>query len=91
GWRIPPEKTVEIAKLAIETGLWPLFEIENGDFHNIKFQRFPKDGKFKKPIEDYLRLQGRFKHLFKKPEAIQELKNQIKELWRILGKEVELP
>ena len=91
GWRIPPEKTVEVAKLAIETGIWPLFEIENGDFHNIKFQRFPKDGKFKKPIEDYLKLQGRFKHLFKKPEAIQELKNQVKEMWRILGKEVELP
>ena len=91
GWRIPSEKTVEIARLAIESGLWPLFEIENGDFYNIKFQRFPKDGKFKKPIEDYLKIQGRFKHLFKRPEAIQELKNQIKEVWRILGKEVELP
>ncbi|WP_456322007.1 pyruvate synthase subunit PorB [Palaeococcus sp. (in: euryarchaeotes)] len=103
GWKSPLEKGVELARLAIETGVWPLFEIENGDFHNIKIQapgggaKVKREGgkivaiTFKKPLEDYLRMQGRFKHLFKKPEAIQEMKEQIKAMWKVLGVEVTLP
>ena len=103
GWKSPLEKGVELARLAIETGVWPLFEIENGDFHNIKIQapgggaKVKREGgkivaiTFKKPLEDYLRMQGRFKHLFKKPEAIAEMKEQIKAMWKVLGVEVTLP
>jgi len=103
GWRTPLEKGVEIARLAIETGMWPLFEIENGDIWNIKIQppgggaKVYKEGgrvvriEFKKPIEEYLKYQGRFKHLFKRPEAIEELRNQIKAMWKVLGVEAILP
>ena len=103
GWRVPPEKSIEVTRLAIETGMWPLFEIENGDFFNIKIQapgggaKVKREGgkvvaiEFKKPIEEYLKLQGRFKHLFKRPEAIDELRNQVKAMWKVLGVDVTLP
>ncbi len=84
--------------------MWPLFEIENGDFHNIKIQppggggaKVKREGgrvvaiEFKKPVEEYLKLQGRFKHLFKRPEAIDQLREQIKATWKVLGVDVTLP
>ncbi|MBN2405029.1 MAG: pyruvate ferredoxin oxidoreductase [Coriobacteriia bacterium] len=63
GWRIPYNKTVEIAKLAVQTGFWPLYEVEDGVFRQtVKVHN-------KKPIEEFLKPQGRFKHLFKPENA----------------------
>lgn len=59
GWRYPSAKTVEIAKLAVETCFWPLYEVENGEY---KISYKPRE---KKPVTDFLKTQGRFKHLFK--------------------------
>ncbi len=58
GWRIPSSKTIEIAKLAVQTGFWPVYEVENGVFRQT--------GKVmnRKPVEEFLKPQGRFKHLF---------------------------
>jgi pyruvate ferredoxin oxidoreductase beta subunit len=59
GWRIPYNKSIEISKLAVQTGFWPLFEVENGEWHiTTKLHN-------KKPVEEFLKPQGRFKHLFK--------------------------
>jgi len=59
GWRYPMENTVGIAKLAVETGFWPLYEVENGNWKmTVKVRQ-------KKPISELLKIQGRFKHLFK--------------------------
>ncbi len=103
GWKSPIEKSIELARLAIETGVWPLFEIVDGDLHNIKIQspgggsKVKREGgrvisiEFKKPIEEYLKMQGRFKHLFKRPEAMEELRSQIRAMWKVLGVEVILP
>jgi pyruvate ferredoxin oxidoreductase beta subunit len=60
GWIYPSEKTIEIARIAVNTGLFPVVEFENG-----KLTRSRKIGKTRQPIEDYLKPQGRFKHLFK--------------------------
>ena len=49
----------EICKLAVETCVWPLFEVIDGVWH-LSYQ--PKQ---KRPVEEYLRLQGRFRHMFK--------------------------
>ncbi len=69
GWVYPAHLTVEIAKLAILTGLIPIYEMEYGEL-----TRSRKIGKNRKPVEEYLKLQGRFKHLFSgKPEAEEEL------------------
>ncbi len=58
GWRIPSSKTVEIAKLAVQTGFWPVYEVEDGVFRQtVKVHN-------RKPVEEFLKPQGRFKHLF---------------------------
>lgn len=57
GWKYPSELTVNIAKLAFETKITPLYEIENGVL------RFTKQPAAVKPVLEYLKPQGRFKHL----------------------------
>jgi len=57
GWKYPAEKTVEMAKLAVETCFWPLYEVENGKW---KLNYKPRE---KKPLSEWTRLQGRFRHL----------------------------
>lgn len=71
GWRSKPDNTIQIAKLAVETGFWPLLEVENG---NWRFTVKPKE---RKPIIEFLKTQGRFKHLFK-----EENKSQLEAIQR---------
>ncbi len=59
GWGLDPKLTVEIAKLAVETGLYPLFETENGQVVRVK------NVLKRKPVEEYLRPQTRYRHLFR--------------------------
>ncbi|MFH0791236.1 MAG: thiamine pyrophosphate-dependent enzyme [Candidatus Omnitrophota bacterium] len=66
GWRYEPDITLEVAKLAVETGLYPLIEYENSKLTNIR-QIQPK------PVEEYLKMQGRFKHLLNNPEEIKKI------------------
>ncbi len=68
GWRHDPSMTIQIAKLAVETGLYPIYEIENGVVTSVL-----KIGK-RKPVEEYLKLQGRFKHLFGSDAGRGEIK-----------------
>ncbi|MBN2488392.1 MAG: pyruvate synthase subunit beta [Methanosarcinaceae archaeon] len=68
GWGFDTSKTVEVARLAVETAMWPMYEIENGrviKVHKIKEQ---------KPVEDYLKMQRRFKHLFTMEGGDEEIK-----------------
>ncbi len=67
GWRYPPEITIEIAKKATETYLYPLYEAENGRITNTMK---PK----KMPVEELLKPQGRFRHLFTKEGPKEEIK-----------------
>ena len=75
GWRFPPEKTVKIGKLGVETGIVVLYEIENG---KLKISHEPG----RKPVSEYIKSQGRFKHLTEKDiEEIQKrVNNEIKRL-----------
>jgi pyruvate ferredoxin oxidoreductase beta subunit len=67
GWRHDTALTIEIAKLAVETGLYPLYEIEKGQLTRVrKIARW-------KPVEEYLKLQGRFRHLFETEEGRREI------------------
>ena len=59
GWRYETSQIMEICRLAVETCYWPLFEVDHGKWI-LSYE--PKN---KLPIEDFLRPQGRFKHLFK--------------------------
>ena len=67
GWGFPAEKTVEIGRLAVNTGLAPLFEMEADEVTSIhKIQK-------KAPVDEYLIAQGRFKHLFQSEEGKREV------------------
>jgi pyruvate ferredoxin oxidoreductase alpha subunit len=57
GWYFPPEKTVEIGRLAVQTGAWPIVHVDHGDF---KIDVKPKE---LRPIKEYLQPQARFRHL----------------------------
>ncbi|MBP6909381.1 MAG: 3-methyl-2-oxobutanoate dehydrogenase subunit beta [Candidatus Saccharicenans sp.] len=58
GWKSRPDDTVKLARLAVQTGYFPLYEIEEGEKWTLNLKI-----KERKPITDYLKLQGRFRHL----------------------------
>ena len=83
GWGHSPEKTIEIAKLAVDTCFWPLFEVENGTTWKLNYKPAAK-----KPITDYFKTQVRFRHLLR-PEnavAVEEIQKRIDENWAALLK-----
>ncbi len=57
GWRIPSEKAIEYGKLATQTLVFPLYEVIEGEWH------LTRDVKRPKPVEEYFKGQGRFRHL----------------------------
>jgi pyruvate ferredoxin oxidoreductase beta subunit len=71
GWRCPPDLSVRIGRLAVETGIFPLYEVENGQY-KLSFD-FPK----LRPVTDYLKLQGRFGHL--SPDDINKIQTRVTE------------
>jgi pyruvate ferredoxin oxidoreductase beta subunit len=86
GWRSRTDDAIMLSRLAVDTCYWPLYEIENG-VTRITFR--PKE---KKPIEDFLRPQGRFKHLFN-PEnewIIKKLQDEIDKEWDRLHMEEKM-
>ncbi len=68
GWGLDPKLTVEIAKLAVETGLYPLFETENGQVVRVK------NVLKRKPVEEYLRPQTRYRHLFRMEGGAEQIR-----------------
>lgn len=79
GWVFPGNKTVEIAKTAVDCCFWPLYEIENGVFKLTK--KVPD--KKKLPIVDWLKAQKRFKHLFHPgcEEVLERIQKHVDEDW----------
>lgn len=83
GWVYDPGETPEVAKLAVETGLWPLKEAINGV---VTHTYIPK----RKPVEAYLKLQGRFRHLFEPTvhtDAIRHIQERVDAYWQQVTKE----
>ena len=70
GWRCPTDLTIRIGRLAVETGMFPLYEVENGKY------RLSLDLPELRPVIDYLKLQGRFRHLSK--DVINEIQQRVK-------------
>lgn len=70
GWGYDPGETAQIGKLAVETGIWPLKEYRDG---RVVITKAPKK---RLPVEEYLKRQGRFAHLFH-PERNETLLREI--------------
>ena len=87
GWRYNTPDIMEICKLGVETCFWPLFECFDGDKWVINY--VPKE---KKPIEDFLRPQGRFTHLFKpqNQHLIAEIQAEVDRRWEDLLKRANM-
>lgn len=76
GWKHPPDITIKVARLATETNVFPLYEVENGVYTiNRKFSN-------PKPVVEYLKLQGRFYHLTE--EEVQFIQSQVDQSWERL-------
>lgn len=82
GWRYETPDLMLICKLAVETCVWPIYEVEDGVW---KLNFMPKK---KLPVEDYLKPQGRFRHLFKKENEhlIAEIQQDVDKRWEDLLK-----
>lgn len=69
GWKFGSDKTIEICRLAVETNFFPLWEADHGKFKINKEVAFPK------PLEQYLKLMGKFSHLTR--EDIDALQREV--------------
>lgn len=86
GWGYSSNRTIEMAKLAVETCFWPLYEVENGKY-TLNFD--PKERK--KPIIEWLKTQARFKHLLApdKEDVVKKIQVEIDNEWEKLKKKCE--
>lgn len=74
GWGYPSEKTIEISRLAVQTGVFVLWELEGSDFNDINVTKKPKE---RKPVIEYLKTQRRFRHLMDKPDEIAKIQSAV--------------
>ncbi len=76
GWRIDPELSIKVSRLAVQSKVFPLYEVEDGERYTINLE--PKGIL----VEEYLRLQGRFSHL--RDEEIEEIQKNVDREWERL-------
>jgi pyruvate ferredoxin oxidoreductase beta subunit len=81
-WKYEEAKGVELAKIAVDTCVWPLYEVENGKY---KLNYKPKE---KKSIMEWIKPQGRFRHLFREEYAwiLEEFQKKVDEEWEELNR-----
>ena len=80
GWRSPVDLTIRLGRLAVETGVFPLYEVEDGKYKlSLDFPKL-------RPITDYLKLQGRFRHL--SDDVINEIQQRTNEEYAKLKEKV---
>lgn len=79
GWRFKTDQTIQMGRLAVQTRYFPLFEVEKGKY-KLSTNPHPK------PLDDFLKVQGRFSHLYQ-PQYADELnavRNQVEQRWNAL-------
>ena len=85
GWRYEAEDLAEICRLAVDTCVWPMYEIEEGEW------RLTYEPRKKLPVEDFLSKQGRFSHMFRKGNEwmIEETQKYVDDKWERLVEKCE--
>jgi len=86
GWRFEMNESMEIARLAAETKFWPLYEVEHGSY------RITKKPKADVPVAEWLKKQGRFRHLFREENRsiIEEIQKDVDRRWEWLLRQEEI-
>lgn len=86
GWRHDGDVSIELARLAVDTCFWPLYEVVDGKY---KVTVMPRE---KKPIVEWLKRQGRFSHLFKEENAkiLKAFQEKVDSEWEKLLKKATL-
>ncbi|MFH2105182.1 MAG: thiamine pyrophosphate-dependent enzyme [Parcubacteria group bacterium] len=75
GWKFPEDMGIEIARLGVETNFWPLYEVEDGKY-KLSYQPAKRI-----PIEEFIKPQGRFKHLKGDDKVMAKIQEHIDEQW----------
>ncbi|OQX12688.1 MAG: 2-ketoisovalerate ferredoxin oxidoreductase [Desulfobacteraceae bacterium IS3] len=75
GWRLPSEMCIKVARLAAQSNVFPLYEVENGVKYTLNYQG-------NRPVKDYMSIQGRFKHL--KDEDYAQIQQTVNDDWGLL-------
>ena len=89
GWRSDPAKSIELSRLAVETCTFPLWEAVNGEYQlSTPSKVIALAPQKKKPVKEYLKMQGRFRHLFtpKFEKTLDEIQKTTDERWQRLLK-----
>jgi pyruvate/2-oxoacid:ferredoxin oxidoreductase beta subunit len=81
GWKISSELAIKISRLAVLSRIFPLYEIENGEKYTINLKPEPH------PVQEYLRLQGRFSHL--NNSEIGVIQENVERAWKRLLRKVK--
>ena len=77
GWRSASETAIKMGRLVMETGIFPLYEVEDG-----KYRLTVEVPEKRRPVQDYLKGQGRFRHLT--PDQIQVIQERVDIEWETL-------
>ncbi len=83
GWRYDPAKTIEVARSAVQTGIWPLYEITDGEKFKLTYK--PRE---LKPVAEYYKTQARFRHVT--DEQLEGIQEDTAKNWEKLLKSDEL-
>lgn len=84
GWRSAPDMGIRLGRLVVQTGIFPLYEVVNGEYNmsiNIPPEKLL-------PVESYFKLQGRFRHLT--PQDIQVIQERVCKDYELLLKKAEM-
>lgn len=87
GWRYDPSLSMEVCRLAVDTCYFPLWECESGRWRlTDRSLAIMRDPRLKKPIEEFLRVQGRFSHLLthENQRLVKELQDYVDGAWNDL-------
>ena len=87
GWGYDPKDSIEIGRLAVQTGFWPLYEVIEGKFVLSKESTKYLDSKKRKPIRDYLNIQKRFNSISN--EDIERYRSYIEDQWKQIQKRID--
>ncbi|MGE3062847.1 MAG: 3-methyl-2-oxobutanoate dehydrogenase subunit beta [bacterium] len=85
GWKTNPQETIKLGRMAVESKMFPLFEIENGEKYTINMPNPKKEKSV--PVTEYISKQGRFRHL--KEEDVKDIQEFVDKRWEKLKKLAE--